>query len=385
MALLRIAFVLDGPLAAFSTIAALQPGVLRELDRIDRLLSPGRLLVMSAVKTGAFVQHFSELDETPAPDSRIPRGTAFLPNDDYIRENIIARTTDQPWGQITYFGRPLVVKTHDGQRLFLNLAQPEADPPLTNAPRPVVLNEAIATAARLGIGRHEFLPLRRAHAKAAIPLWIGTAAVRWWTKRGLLHPPQTDPVAFLADRIRWRYAFGIPDLAHSCTSLGDARKELEEMSSQNVRLLITSPPYHGVTDYWNDQWIRLWLLGGDMRKNWKQTQKHSNLAAYRGLISDVFARTRRHVREDGVVIVRCGDKPTTADTCRKAIRSAWPSWEIFERRTKVRRRGTASGHGHGAKVIHEKDIVAASQDLADKARSWADKSSNLQDRESNKS
>ncbi|MYA12019.1 MAG: hypothetical protein F4Z32_11230 [Gemmatimonadetes bacterium] len=176
-ALCRIAFVLDGPLAAFSTIAVLQPGVLGELHRIDRLLSPGRLLVMSAVKTGTFVQHFSELDEAPAPDSRIPRGTAFLPDDDYIRENIIARTTDQPWGQITYFGRPLVVKTRDGQRLFLNLAQPGAELPLTNQPRPAVLNEAIATADRLGVGLHEFLPLRRAHAKAAIPLRIGTAII----------------------------------------------------------------------------------------------------------------------------------------------------------------------------------------------------------------
>lgn len=176
-ALRRIAFVLDGPLAAFSTIAALQPGVLRELRRIDRLLSPDCLLVMSAVKTGTFVQHFSELDEAPAPDSRIPLGTAFLPDDNYIRDNIIARTTDQPWGKITYFGRPLVVKTSDGQRLFLNLAQPEADPPLSNAQPPRVLNEAIATAARLGVGHHEFLPLRRAHAQAAIPLWIGTAII----------------------------------------------------------------------------------------------------------------------------------------------------------------------------------------------------------------
>lgn len=200
-------------------------------------------------------------------------------------------------------------------------------------------------------------------------------AVRWWTKRGLLHPPQTDPVAFLNDRIQRRYAFGVPDLARSLTCLGDARKELEQMPRQKVRLLITSPPYHGVTDYWNDQWIRLWLLGADMRKNWKKTQKHSNLATYRALIGDVFARTRRHVREDGVVIVRCGDKPTTADTCRKAIQSAWPSWKIFERRTEVRRRGTASGYGHGAKVIQEKDIVAASHELAHKARAWAEGSS----------
>ena len=176
-ALRRIAFVLDGPLAAFSTIAALQPGVLRELRRIDERLSPGRLLVMSGVKSGAFVQHFSELDEAPAPDSRIPAGTAWLPDDEYIRENIIARHTDQPWGEITYFGRPLVIKTHDGQRLLLNLAQPEANAPLTNAARPRVCDEAIATAARLGVGRHEFLPLRRAHAKAAIPFRTGTAII----------------------------------------------------------------------------------------------------------------------------------------------------------------------------------------------------------------
>ena len=176
-ALRRIAFVLDGPLAAFSTIAVLQAGVLRELRRIDALLSPGRLLVMSGVKTGAFVQHFTELDEAPAPDSRIPAGTAWLPDDRYIRENIISGTPDQPWGMITYFGRPLVVKTNGGQRLLLNLAQPEADPPLTNAPRPKVLDEAISTAARLGVGRHEFLPLRRAHAKAAIPFRTGAAIV----------------------------------------------------------------------------------------------------------------------------------------------------------------------------------------------------------------
>ncbi|MDE2731026.1 MAG: hypothetical protein OXI38_06505 [Bacteroidota bacterium] len=179
-ALRRIAFVLDGPLAAFSTIAVLQKGVMRELRRIEQLVSPGHLLVMSGVKTGSFVQHFAELDEAPAPDSRIPSRTVFLPNDIYIRENIVARVAadnSRPWGDITYFGRPLVVKTQDGQRLILNLAQPEADPPLTNAPRPAVLTEAIAIAACLGVGEHEFLPLRRAHAAAAIPLRVGTSII----------------------------------------------------------------------------------------------------------------------------------------------------------------------------------------------------------------
>ena len=38
-------------------------------------------------------------------------------------------------------------------------------------------------------------------------------AVKWWTQRGLLRPPKIDPVAFLTDRIKRRYALGIPNLA----------------------------------------------------------------------------------------------------------------------------------------------------------------------------
>ena len=196
-------------------------------------------------------------------------------------------------------------------------------------------------------------------------------AVRWWKKRGLLHPPETDPVAYLASCIRRRYAFGVPELAHSETRLGDARLELKGASAHNAKLLLTSPPYHDMTDYWNDQWIRLWLLGADMRKNWNKTQKHSNLGSYRILINEVFTSAKKHVRDDGAVIVRCGDKPTTADTCREAIKLAWPSWSIFERRTEVPRHGKASGYGHGARIVCERDYIVASSEMASKARSWA--------------
>ena len=143
------------------------------------------------------------------------------------------------------------------------------------------------------------------------------------------------------------------------------------MSPRSVKLLITSPPYNDVADYWNDQWIRLWLLGADMRKDWKRTQKHSNVGEYRALIGEVFKRATRHLRDDGVVVVRCGEKAGTADTCRQAIQAAWPSFATFERRTEVRRRGVASGYGHGAKVVCERDIVAAPNQLADRARAWA--------------
>ena len=183
-ALGNIAFVMDGPLAAFGTIAVLARGVQKELRRVQEILADeghtAELLVMSGVKSGPFVDHAEDLDRGPEPDTRIPRSTAWLPNNDYIREHIVAGSSAEsaPWGEVTYFGRPVLLKTASGQRLVLNIAQPEIDPPLTDATTPRVLADAIATAEPLGVGAHQFLPLRRVHAKAAIPLRSGTDLIR---------------------------------------------------------------------------------------------------------------------------------------------------------------------------------------------------------------
>ena len=138
------------------------------------------LLIMSGVKSGPFVDHAEELDRAPEPNKRLPRNHFWLPDNDYIREKIVARNSPQskPWGELTYYGRPVVLKTSDGQRLVLNLAQPEAEPPLTNGPRPSVLGDALATASPLGVSTNQFLALRRVHNHAAIPLKRGTKLIQ---------------------------------------------------------------------------------------------------------------------------------------------------------------------------------------------------------------
>ncbi len=183
-AIANTAFVMDGPLAAFGTIAVLANAVRNELRQIQNTLDrehPGaRLLVMSGVKSGPFVNHAAELDRSPAPGQRIPRNHVWLPNNEYIRANIVARNSvhSKPWGELTYFGRPVILKTATGQRLVLNLAQPEADPPLTDAPCPQALEDALGTAGPLGVGTNQFLALRRVHSHAAIPLRAGTDLIK---------------------------------------------------------------------------------------------------------------------------------------------------------------------------------------------------------------
>lgn len=181
IALANTAFVMDGPLAAFGTIAVLARAVRRQIRDVQVAMreddAQSNLLVMSGVKSGAFVEHAAELDRAPARDQRIPKGHVWLPDDRYIRQNIVAGRMGEeskPWGELTYFGRPVVLKTETGRRLVLNLAQPEAEPPLTNAAEPEVLADALATAEPLAVGSHQFLALRRAHSRAAIPLRRGT-------------------------------------------------------------------------------------------------------------------------------------------------------------------------------------------------------------------
>ena len=178
------AFVMDGQLAAFGTIAVLAQAVRKELQCIQSALNEKRpgtlLLVMSGVKSGPFVNHAEELDRAPAPGQNIPADHLWLPDNDYIRANIVARHSNSPtpWGELTHYGRPVVLKTATGQRLVLNIAQPEAEPPLTNAAAPLALDDAINTAGPLGVGTDQFLALRRAHNRAAIPLRAGTDLIK---------------------------------------------------------------------------------------------------------------------------------------------------------------------------------------------------------------
>ncbi len=179
-ALCNTAFVMDGQLAAFGTIAVLAQSIRREMKRIQIELQKFRpdaqLLVISGVKSGPFVQHAEELDRAPAPNKRIPADHVWLPNNAYIRKHIIAGHSDSPtpWGELTHYGRPVILKTTKGQRLVLNIAQPESDPPLTNQPAPRALGDAISTAGPLGVGSDQFLALRRSHRWASIPLKAGT-------------------------------------------------------------------------------------------------------------------------------------------------------------------------------------------------------------------
>lgn len=184
----RVAFVMDGPLAVFSTSSWLTKVIEVELERLNSLqkqINGTDLLIIGIEKSGTFFNHFIEIDTTKdGIIDKFPRQSAFLLNDGYIKRNIIFSESEKPYGADTYFGRKIFYKAASGQilvpsiaylktfnsleekRIYLQSALP------ANYPR---LADMMNLLDQLASSRYpnSVSPLISAHAEAAIPLNLG--------------------------------------------------------------------------------------------------------------------------------------------------------------------------------------------------------------------
>lgn len=194
-------------------------------------------------------------------------------------------------------------------------------------------------------------------------------AVQWWTKAGLSKAPVVDPVAVLADKIRRRYECGRPSQAEGTALLGDARQELGDVEAMEASLLLTSPPYIGVTDYWNDHWIRLWMLGYPLRKDWRRSAKFGNQTSYAELLRSVFGEAERHLRASAPVLIRSDRRRRTASVCTDVLKQVWPGRRLYVRETIAPSEGVSVHHGRGGRKANELDLLL----LGRRGRRWADR------------
>jgi hypothetical protein len=166
-------------------------------------------------------------------------------------------------------------------------------------------------------------------------------AIAWWRERGL-RPPEIDPVAFMRKKFDWRYAKGTPRTTSSRIYLGDSvgvlrnlKGGLSRLGLQRPSLLLTSPPYFGITNYHYDQWLRLWLLGGpptDRRSHSRYSGKHrgkfENQEIYHRLLATVFDRASLLIRADGIVYVRTDSREPTLTITTQVLRVAFPAHQL---------------------------------------------------------
>lgn len=158
-------------------------------------------------------------------------------------------------------------------------------------------------------------------------------AISWWDEHGL-KPPEVDPVAFIKARLRWRYAKGTPKasggrmyLGNSVERLAKLRREVSEGLLGRANLLFTSPPYHAITNYHYDQWLRLWLLGGPpnaLRNGNGRGGKFEAREGYRLLLERVFTGASELLNEHATIYVRTDSREFTYRTTLAVLRSVFP-------------------------------------------------------------
>jgi hypothetical protein len=192
-------------------------------------------------------------------------------------------------------------------------------------------------------------------------------AVRWWKERGL-EAPEIDALAFMAKRIAWRYAKGIPPATASDVYLGNAETRLVEISHElreagdSASLIFTSPPYFGLTNYHYDQWLRLWLLGGEpnARRIQGSSELHGrfeNAERYELLLMRVFAEASSALRKNGVVYVRTGRGSATLEPTKRALSVAFPRHGLQETDRPYSRPTQTSLFGDSSPKDGEVDLV----------------------------
>lgn len=133
-------------------------------------------------------------------------------------------------------------------------------------------------------------------------------SVRWWKDKGFT-APERDVFSILAAQVDFRLARGTPALVGEAR-LGDVRSATSMFRKLRgtVKLVVTSPPYLDTTDYGEDQWLRLWFLGGAERPKGGifADARHNTSSAYWTFLTAAWNGISGLLAPDCTIVIRIG-------------------------------------------------------------------------------
>lgn len=163
-------------------------------------------------------------------------------------------------------------------------------------------------------------------------------SVQWWKDNNKATPPNVDWYEFIRKRVIWRYEKGRPPSGLGELWRGDSTVLIRQVHNTIERdrrprcsLLFTSPPYSAVINYYKDQWLRHWMLGGSempQSSPRKYEKRFESQVEYLDLLTDVFTEASKIMAEDGVVYVRTDAREFTFNTTKNVLQNAFPGWRM---------------------------------------------------------
>jgi hypothetical protein len=168
-------------------------------------------------------------------------------------------------------------------------------------------------------------------------------AIKFWKEHDLI-APKVDVIELIKTRAERYYLSGSPKVPYTITK-GDSRKASPYSrlhTTQMAELIVTSPPYPGMTTYYTDQWLRNWFLGGpdcvDYDKNSGIRSRRE--ADFIADLREVWQRTAENSTGTATLICRFGILPSYKASVRKIIVSSFrhTPWVV----KKIKSAGSAS-------------------------------------------
>ncbi len=134
-------------------------------------------------------------------------------------------------------------------------------------------------------------------------------SIRWWRRNGC-EPPKRDVFNILRHVTTYRYRTPPPSIRGEA-ALDDARNAgvtFRHLTGK-VTDVITSPPYLDTTNYREDQWLRLWFLGGPATDRQQRGDgRHYCVDQYSSFLAEAWTGMRKLLGEGARIVVRIGGR-----------------------------------------------------------------------------
>lgn len=150
-------------------------------------------------------------------------------------------------------------------------------------------------------------------------------SVRFWEKHGDT-PPKRDAFTLLRTMAEFRYKSSAPQgtaEVHN-SDMRDLSRNLGHRP-KSINCVVTSPPYFDVTNFEEDQWLRLWFLGGKpyvRSGQYSRDDRHTASEAYWKFIADMWRSLGVVLSPKSHIVVRLGSTRIQPDDLEKMLTAA---------------------------------------------------------------
>ena len=161
-------------------------------------------------------------------------------------------------------------------------------------------------------------------------------SVKYWREHDL-YPHKRATFEILRRWSRFRLKQGAPQKTALALQedVRDLSRRLPFMEGK-VKAVITSPPYFNTTSFAEDQWLRLWVLGGanhPTRAGASKDDRHTSRYKYWRFIADAWRGIAPLLASDATIVCRVGlHGHSMEDVCRNmvaSVRASIPSATLY--------------------------------------------------------